>query len=86
MNGLLNWRRTFLNLYYSPTVYLQEEDDGVLLSALLRCKGLDNEVCLLILDAKSFTELGRVEFKAPSQVPKCLHGWFVPEGTYTGEN
>lgn len=52
-----------------------------MLSALLRARGLDREVCLLVLDATSFTELARVEFITPGPVPKCLHGWFVPEGT-----
>lgn len=51
-----------------------------MLSALLRARGLDKEVCLLVLDAATFTELARVEFTAPGPVPKCLHGWFVPEG------
>lgn len=53
----------------------------MVLSALLRARGLDREVCMLVLDAASFTELARVEFLAPGPVPKCLHGWFVPEGT-----
>ena len=53
----------------------------MVLSALLRARGLDREVCMLMLDASSFTELARVEFTAPGPVPKCLHGWFVPEGT-----
>ena len=55
-----------------------------MVSALLRCKGLDNQVCLLVLDAKTFTELGRVEFEHSSDIPKCLHGWFVEEGTLNG--
>ncbi|MPC07798.1 Carotenoid isomerooxygenase [Portunus trituberculatus] len=61
----------------------KREDDGVVLSALLRARGLDRQVCMLVLDASSFTELARVEFLAPGPVPKCLHGWFVPEGTLT---
>lgn len=71
-------------MFFSFTPFFgahQREDEGVVLSALLRAKGLDREVCLLVLDATSFTELGRVEFLAPGPVPKCLHGWFVPEGT-----
>ena len=54
-----------------------------MLSALLRARGLDRQVCMLVLDASSFTELARVEFLAPGPVPKCLHGWFVPEGALT---
>lgn len=38
-----------------------------------------NKVGLLVLDAKTFKELGRAEFETPSPVPKCLHGWFLPE-------
>ena len=59
--------------------YLQAEDDGVVLSAVLRAKGIDSEVFLLVLDASSFTELARVTFKTSGPVPKCLHGWFVPQ-------
>lgn len=36
---------------------------------------------MLVLDATTFTELGRVEFVASGPVPKCLHGWFVHDGT-----
>lgn len=67
-------------------VVLQKEDDGVVLSALLRAEGRDREVCMLVLDAATFTELGRVEFRAPGPVPKCLHGWFVPEGLLSVHN
>ncbi|XP_071539885.1 uncharacterized protein [Panulirus ornatus] len=74
------------NVYPSEPVFVpspcaQREDEGVILSALLRAKGLDQQVCMVILDASTFTELGRVEFTAPGPVPKCLHGWFVREGT-----
>ncbi|RXG54508.1 Carotenoid isomerooxygenase [Armadillidium vulgare] len=55
------------------------EDDGIVVSSLLRCKGLDRQICLLILDATSFKEMGRVEFECLGPVPKCLHGWYVPE-------
>ncbi|KAB7504835.1 Carotenoid isomerooxygenase [Armadillidium nasatum] len=60
------------------------EDDGIVVSSLLRCKGLDRQICLVILDATSFKEMGRVEFECLGPVPKCLHGWYVPEGTYKG--
>ncbi|XP_064118691.1 uncharacterized protein LOC135223800 [Macrobrachium nipponense] len=74
------------NIYPSEPVFVphplgKNEDDGVVLSALLRAKGLDNQVCMVILDAATFTLRARVEFLAPGPVPKCLHGWFVPEGT-----
>lgn len=41
--------------------------------------GADDEhrVGLLVLCAKTWTELGRTEFQTPSPVPKCLHGWFA---------
>lgn len=77
---------TFYSLSLLDGVILQREDDGVVLSALLRAEGRDREVCMLVLDASTFTELGRVEFRAPGPVPKCLHGWFVPEGSLSVHN
>ncbi|KAG7158541.1 carotenoid isomerooxygenase-like [Homarus americanus] len=68
---------------FVPSPQAKREDDGVVLSALLRAKGLDQQVCMLVLDATTFTELGRVEFVAPGPVPKCLHGWWVKDGTLT---
>ncbi|XP_076056960.1 carotenoid isomerooxygenase-like [Oratosquilla oratoria] len=72
------------NVYPSEPIFVprpgaETEDDGVVLSALLRARGLDNQVCLIVLDGTTFTELGRVEFECPGPVPKCLHGWFVEE-------
>lgn len=58
---------------------IQEEDDGVLLSALVFGGDRSNAVALLVLDAKTFEELGRAEFVTPSPAPKCLHGWFLPD-------
>lgn len=54
------------------------EDDGVILSAIVWC---DNEtmVALLVLDAMTFKEIGRVTFDTPGPVPKCLHGWFASD-------
>ena len=40
----------------------------MVVSALLRAKGLDNQVCMVVLDAASFTELGRTEFQAPGEL------------------
>lgn len=57
----------------------QNEDDGIVLSALLWGGKDTNHVGLLILDAKTFKEIGRVEFITPGPVPKCLHGWFLPD-------
>lgn len=64
---------------------LKKEDDGVIVSTILRCKGLDNQICLVVLDAATFQEKGRVEFECEGPVPKCLHGWFVPEGKLEGK-
>lgn len=36
----------------------------------------ENRVGLLVLCAKTWTEVGRCEFETPGPVPKCLHGWF----------
>ncbi|XP_047469906.1 uncharacterized protein LOC125025759 [Penaeus chinensis] len=76
------------NVYPSEPIFVphpeaKREDDGVVVAALLRAKGLDDQVCLLVLDATTFTELGRVEFVSSGPVPKCLHGWFVQDGTLT---
>jgi len=73
------------NLYASEPVFIahpdaKSEDHGVVLSSLIW--GGDNEcrTGLLILDAVSWTELGRTEFHTPSPVPKCLHGWYHNDG------
>ncbi|XP_061381763.1 carotenoid isomerooxygenase-like isoform X1 [Danaus plexippus] len=60
----------------------QDEDDGVLLSALLWGSD-ENATALLVLDARDLTELGRVRFTTPSQAPKCFHGWFLPDTNST---
>jgi carotenoid cleavage dioxygenase-like enzyme len=49
-------------------------------STVLRGREETNYVSLLVLDAKTFKELGRCEFKnLPSAVPKTFHGWFMNE-------
>lgn len=58
---------------------MQNEDDGVLISALLWGNLDENRVGMLVLDAKTMKELGRAEFRTPGPIPKCLHGWFIPE-------
>ncbi|RZF31954.1 hypothetical protein LSTR_LSTR012424 [Laodelphax striatellus] len=63
---------------FVPSPSSQSEDDGVVLSSLLWTRGFDNKVGLLVLDAKTWTELGRATFITPTPVPKCLHGWFKP--------
>jgi carotenoid isomerooxygenase len=73
------------NVYPSEALFIPSptatsEDDGVLVSALLRGKEDTNCVELLVLDAKTFKELGRSEFKdLPSPVTKTFHGWFLNE-------
>ncbi|XP_073949520.1 neither inactivation nor afterpotential B isoform X2 [Choristoneura fumiferana] len=71
------------NCYPSEPIFLprpgaKAEDDGVLLSALVRGAEDEHSVALLILDASSLKELARVSFRTPSAAPKCLHGWFLP--------
>ncbi|KAM9299371.1 carotenoid-cleaving dioxygenase, mitochondrial-like [Gastrophryne carolinensis] len=53
-----------------------EEDDGVILSAVLTPHQNKNTF-LLILNAKDFTEIGRAE--VPVQIPYGFHGIFVPQ-------
>lgn len=72
-----------LNCYPSEPIFVpspnsQSEDDGVILASMVWGRGEDNRTGLLVLDAKTFTELGRCEFNdLPGPVPKCLHGWFA---------
>ncbi|KAJ1528837.1 hypothetical protein ONE63_007211 [Megalurothrips usitatus] len=71
-----------LGVYPSEPIFVpspdgQNEDDGVLLCALVWGDD-DQRAGLLAVDAATMQELGRAVFNAPSQVPKCLHGWFAP--------
>eukprot|EP00798_Chlamydomonas_sp_ICE-L_P018170 gene18170-24602_t len=50
-----------------------EEDDGVLLSTHMNS---DGRSCLLVLDAKSMTVLGRASL--PYSIPYRFHGTFIP--------
>ncbi|KAJ8916335.1 hypothetical protein NQ315_005030 [Exocentrus adspersus] len=72
------------NCYPSEPIFVPHpdskfEDDGVILASIVWGRGEINRVGLIVLDAKTFTEIGRAEFLAPGPVPKCLHGWFVPK-------
>lgn len=60
-------------------LHYQNEDDGVVLSALVWGKELEREVGILVLDASTWQELSRATFTAPGPVPKCLHGWFTED-------
>ncbi|XP_064072232.1 carotenoid isomerooxygenase-like [Vanessa tameamea] len=63
---------------FVPSPQAKEEDEGVVLSALV--SGADEcEVCLLLLDARELRERARAYFRTPSPAPKCLHGWFLPQ-------
>ncbi|XP_015113164.1 carotenoid isomerooxygenase isoform X2 [Diachasma alloeum] len=78
-------------LYPSEPIFVaqpesQNEDDGIILSAAIYGEGRECDVCLLILDAKSMIEMGRVTFHTPGAVPKCLHGWFTLETPPIDEN
>lgn len=57
----------------------RDEDHGVILSAVLK-RSDPTKTELLILDARSFTELGRAKFSTPSAVPFTFHGMFLKEG------
>ncbi|XP_050520885.1 carotenoid isomerooxygenase [Daktulosphaira vitifoliae] len=63
---------------FVPTPNAQEEDDGVILSSIL-WGGSEQEhrTGVVVLNAKTFKELGRVIFDTESPVPKCLHGWYA---------
>lgn len=63
---------------FVPSPNPQSEDDGVVLASLVYGESEDNRISLLVLDARTFKELGRCEFNdLPSPVPKCFHGWFA---------
>ncbi|XP_037909804.1 carotenoid isomerooxygenase isoform X3 [Hermetia illucens] len=62
---------------FIPTPNATAEDDGVILAAMVWGGSDENKVGLLVLCAKTWTELGRCEFQTPGPVPKCLHGWFA---------
>ncbi|XP_064096406.1 retinoid isomerohydrolase-like [Macrobrachium nipponense] len=55
-----------------------DEDQGVVLSALID-KLSPKYTALLVLDARSWTERGRVEFEAKGVVPSTFHGMFARE-------
>ena len=78
----LSWYEN--NCYPSEPIFVpspnpQSEDDGVILASLVYGTQ-ENRVALLVLDAKTLTELGRCDFNdLPSPVPKCFHGWFAKD-------
>ncbi|CAH1405372.1 unnamed protein product [Nezara viridula] len=78
---ILTW--TEIDTFPSEPVFVpspngEDEDDGVVISTLL----WGNDACktaVIVLDAKTFTELGRTDFETTGPVPKCLHGWYFPD-------
>uniref|UniRef100_A0A672JI00 Beta,beta-carotene 9',10'-oxygenase-like n=1 Tax=Salarias fasciatus TaxID=181472 RepID=A0A672JI00_SALFA len=74
------WR--YPGLYPSEPVFVAspkatEEDDGVVLSVIITPRE-DKSTFLLVLDAKTFTELGRAE--VPVNIPYGFHGVFNEMG------
>ncbi|CAN9513356.1 unnamed protein product [Ophioblennius macclurei] len=74
------WR--YPGLYPSEPVFVAspkatEEDDGVVLSVIITPRE-DKSTFLLVLDAKTFTELGRAE--VPVNIPYGTHGVFNEMG------
>ncbi|KAI5749901.1 hypothetical protein M8J76_011276 [Diaphorina citri] len=66
------------DVYPSEPVFVatpnaMKEDEGVLLSVLLWSHH-PTRVSLLVLNARTMQELGRVNFTTSTPVPKCLHG------------
>jgi beta,beta-carotene 9',10'-dioxygenase len=57
---------------FAEAPHAQDEDDGVVLAIIL--DHLNNDSFLLILDAKSFQELGRA--RAPHIIPAGFHGQY----------
>ena len=54
------------------------EDDGVLISSMIRGVPEISWTGLIVLDAKDLKEIARAEFQLKSPVPKPLHGCFGP--------
>ncbi|XP_075974072.1 neither inactivation nor afterpotential B [Anticarsia gemmatalis] len=63
---------------FVPAPNAKDEDEGVLLSAVVWGGEDSQTVALLVLDSKTMEQLARVKFHTPSPAPKCLHGWFLP--------
>ena len=62
---------------FVPSPNCSSEDDGVIVSSLIKGKPDVNYGALLILDAKTMTEIARAEFCLDTPVPKPLHGYFT---------
>ncbi|XP_078699399.1 carotenoid-cleaving dioxygenase, mitochondrial-like [Branchiostoma floridae x Branchiostoma belcheri] len=78
---LWTWREKHCfgsELIFVPAPDGVEEDDGVLLATVVDVKD-EAGAFLLVLDGKTFTELGRAVLPAPVGVGYGLHGCYVPE-------
>lgn len=65
---------------FIPSNDAKSEDDGVVIASVTYGGSESNRVTLLVLDAITFKELGRCEFKDLSDpVTKTFHGWFLDE-------
>lgn len=62
---------------FQPNPNGTAEDDGVILTPVLHLETMEM-VQLLILEAKGFTEMAKVTFKAKGPVTPTLHGIFDP--------
>ena len=63
----------------NPTIQNPAEDDGVIVANLLHAEDL-NKTTLLILDARTMTELATVEFKTDGPVTSTFHGQWAQTG------
>lgn len=43
-----------------------------------------NRTSLIILDARNWDLLAKVDIMTESGIPKCLHGWFFPDKNQPG--
>ncbi|GIX83477.1 beta,beta-carotene 9',10'-oxygenase [Caerostris darwini] len=55
----------------------QAEDSGILIASLL-FQTDETKVAMVVLDARTMKEIGRVTFKTESSVPGDFHGTFIP--------
>ncbi|GIY52954.1 beta,beta-carotene 9',10'-oxygenase [Caerostris extrusa] len=56
----------------------QAEDSGILIASLL-FQTDETKVAMVVLDARTMKEIGRVTFKTESSVPGDFHGTFIPK-------
>lgn len=55
----------------------QDEDDGVVLTSMVYSGNNSHRISLVVIDGKTFNELGRVEIKTPGEMRQGFHGWFL---------